>query len=193
VIGRLPSLIVVTDGQRTSGRSLPAVIAGAVEGGARAVLLREKHLSQATRSDLAASISAILAPVGGILIVASDPAIPADGVHLAGGDPFPEGWPALIGRSCHSRADTERAAAQGCTYATLSPVFASPSKPGYGPALTPSAFADLPLPTWALGGIDATNACRCIAMGASGVAVMGAIMRANDPAAATAAIVGALA
>ncbi len=30
---------------------------------------------------------------------------------------------------------------QGCTYATLSPVFASPSKPGYGPPLGPGVFA----------------------------------------------------
>lgn len=193
MIGRLSSLLVVTDGQRTSGRSLPAVIAGAVDGGARAVLLREKHLPHATRRDLAVAIAAILAPVGGVVLVGSDPTIPADGVHLAGADPFPEPGPRLIGRSCHNRADIEQAAAQGCTYATLSPIFPSPSKPGYGPALTPSALADLPLPTWALGGVDATNAARCIARGATGVAVMGAIMGAPDPASATAAILGALA
>jgi thiamine-phosphate pyrophosphorylase len=124
---------------------------------------------------------------------------------LAAADPFPEPFPepfrepfrepgpGLIGRSCHDRADTERAAGQGCTYATLSPIFPTPSKPGYGPALTPSALEDPPLPIWALGGVDATNAGRCLAHGATGVAVMGAIMRAADPASATAAILEALA
>ena len=191
-MGRLPALLVVTDGQRTAGRSLPAVIAAAVEGGARAVLLREKHLSKAARRELAVLLAAILAPVGGTLVVASDPTIPADGIHLAAADPFPEWGPRLIGRSCHSRADTERAAAQGCAYATLSPIFPSPSKPGYGPALTPSALADPPLPTWALGGVDASNAGRCIALGAAGVAVMGAIMAAPDPASTTSAILEAI-
>ena len=192
MISPLPVLLVVTDGQHTSDRSLPAVIAAAVDGGGRAVLLREKHLPHAERRELAIALAAILEPVGGVLLASSDPTIPAGGVHLAAPDPFPERGPRLVGRSCHSRADIHQAAAQGCAYATLSPIFPSPSKPGYGPALTPASLVDLPLPTWALGGIDATNAGLCIAQGASGVAVMGAIMGAPDPAATTAAILEAL-
>jgi thiamine-phosphate diphosphorylase len=192
VTAPLPPLLVVTDGQGTNGRPLVAVVAAAVAGGARAVLLREKHLDRAARADLAAQLCGLLEPVAGQLLVASDPTIAADGVHLAAADAVPAPRPALVGRSCHSPADVRQAAGEGCDYALLSPVYLTASKPGYGPALTPAAFGDLPLPTWALGGVDATNAATCRAGGAAGVAVMGAIMRAPDPAATAAAILGAL-
>jgi thiamine-phosphate pyrophosphorylase len=203
----LPSLIVLTDGSGTGGRPLVPVVAAAVEGGARAVLLREKHCPRAERLRLAAQITALLGPVGGTLLVASDPSIPAAGVHLAATDPFPALAPAapsgasqdagraprLVGRSCHSPTEVARAAAEGCAYATLSPVYLTASKPGYGPALGIGALRGLGLPTWALGGVDASNARACLEAGASGVAVMGAIMRADDPAATVAAILASLA
>jgi len=156
------------------------------------VLLREKHLPREVRADLARSLYARLEAVGGLLLVGSDPTLAAHGVHLAAADPVPNGNPRWYGRSCHSRDDVTRAVAEGCSYATLSPVFVSVSKPGYGPALTMAALAALPLPTWALGGVDASNASDCLANGASGVAVMGAIMRATDPAAVTADILNAI-
>jgi thiamine-phosphate diphosphorylase len=188
----LPPLLVVTDAEQTGGRPLLDVVGEAISGGARAVLLREKHLPREVRAELAGALYARLEAVGGLLLVASDPALPAHAVHLAAADPVPRGRPIWYGRSCHSRDDVARASAEGCSYATLSPVFASASKPGYGPALTVAAFAALPLPTWALGGVDAANASDCLAGGASGVAVMGAIMRAPDPAAVTAGILSAI-
>jgi thiamine-phosphate diphosphorylase len=188
----LPAVVVLTDGAGTGRRTLTDTVAAAVEGGARAVLLREKHLSRAQRVTLAQQLEAILAPAGGILIVASDATIPAGGVHLAAGDPIPHPAPVRLGRSCHTVRDVAAAAVEGCSYATLSPIFATASKPGYGPALGPSALAGHPLPVWALGGVTAGNAGACIAAGAAGVAVMGAVMRADDPAAATAAVIAAV-
>ncbi len=188
----LPALLVVTDAEQTGGRSLVDVVDAAISGGARAVLLREKHLSGEVRADLARSLFIRLEAVGGVLLVGSDPTLPAHGVHLAAADPLPDGGPVWFGRSCHSRDDVERAAAEGCSYATLSPVFISASKPGYGPALSVAALGGLPLATWALGGVDASNASDCLANGASGVAVMGAIMRAADPAAVTEEILNAI-
>jgi thiamine-phosphate pyrophosphorylase len=184
-------LLVVTDGERTGGRSLVEVVAASVDGGARAVLLREKHLRSSARLRLAAELRSLLAPVGGVLIVASDPAIPSDGVHLAAADPFPPDA-GVVGRSCHSAADVGKAFDEGCTYATLSPIFATASKPGYGPALGTQVLGGLPLPTWALGGVSGGNARACLAAGAAGVAVMGDVMRAQDPAAATASLLSSL-
>jgi thiamine-phosphate pyrophosphorylase len=188
----LPPLVVVTDAEQTGGRPLLDVVGEAISGGARAVWLREKHLPREVRADLAWSLYARLEAVGGVLLVGSDTTLRAHGLHLAADDPSPSRGTALYGRSCHSRDDVARAAAEGCAYATLSPVFASASKPGYGPALGVTALTALPLPTWALGGVDASNASDCLANGASGVAVMGAIMRATDPAAVTADILNAI-
>jgi thiamine-phosphate pyrophosphorylase len=75
-------------------------------------------------------------------------------------------------------------------YATFSPVFATASKPGYGPALGIDGLAagcrtvagvGSPLAVYALGGIGPSQAGACLAAGAAGVAVMGAEMRADDP------------
>lgn len=189
----LPPLLVVTDGSATAGRPLTAVIGAAIDGGARAVLLREKHLSRRERSRLAEQIAVLLSPVGGVLLVASDPSVPADGIHLSASDPTPEPLSALTGRSCHMSADVARAAAEGCCYAVLSPIYRTISKPGYGPALGPAALGRHVLPVWALGGVDVDTAASCIEAGAGGVAVMGAIMRSPDPARTVAQLCAALA
>jgi thiamine-phosphate pyrophosphorylase len=189
----LPAVLLLTDGKPGTGRRpLTDIISAAVAGGARAVILREKGLPRPQRAALAEQLKTILTPVGGILIIASDGTIPADGVHLAAVDPTPFPAPSPLGRSCHTAQEVVAAAAEGCSYATLSPIFATTSKPGYGPALGPLALADHQLPVWALGGITASNAGACMAGGAAGVAVMGAVMRADDPAAATAAVIAAV-
>jgi thiamine-phosphate pyrophosphorylase len=50
----------------------------------------------------------------------------------------------------------------------------------------------LDVPVVALGGITAANAAGCLAAGAAGVAVLGAVMAAPDPEAAAARLVAAL-
>jgi thiamine-phosphate pyrophosphorylase len=128
--------------------------------------------------------------VDGLLIESPGPGSEAgDGVHLGAADPWSGGPSQLpVGRSCHSERDLSTASAEGCRWATLSPIFPSGSKPGYGPPLGLSALADVPLPTWALGGINEENAPDCLRSGAAGVAVMGAVLRAPDPAGAVAKI-----
>ena len=187
----LPRLVVLTDAA-ASARPLGETVAAAVDGGARAVVLREKHLSRSERAALAAELGALLRPVGGVLIVASDPGIAAAGVHLAATDLFPAGARGIVGRACHSPAEVARAADEGCSYAFLSPVFATASKPGYGPAVGPAALSGHRIPVWALGGVDPNNAAVCVRAGAAGVAVMGAVMRAEDPAAVVAELCGAV-
>ncbi|MGH9110765.1 MAG: thiamine phosphate synthase [Acidimicrobiales bacterium] len=96
-----------------------------------------------------------------------------------------------VGRSCHTTPELV-AGAEGwiADYATFSPVFTTASKPGYGPELgidglaagcRAVAGADPPLVVYALGGIVPGRAAACRAAGAAGVAVMGAVMRADDP------------
>ena len=197
------NVLVLTD-RKQARLPLAEVVAAAVAGGARWVVLREKDLPRAERVDLASALRAILAPVGGRLIVAGPDAlggavgsrVGTDGgaVHLAAADRIPSGV-GLVGRSCHDAGEVARLSTED--YAIVSPVFVSASKPGYGPALGLRGLAGLasrtPKPVLALGGLEtAAQAIACVAAGAAGVAVMGAVMRADDPGAVVAALVGEL-
>ncbi len=197
---QLRALLVLTDRRQAVRLGLVATVVAAVDGGARAVVLREKDLARRPRQELAVALQDVLAPVGGVLLIAGADvdlarASGAHGLHLAAADPWPGDHPGLIvGRSCHNCAEVQAAADEGADYATVSPVLASPSKPGYGPGLGMVGLADLAaatdLPLVALGGLTEKSAAECLAAGAAGVAVMGAVMASPDP---TAAVTGLLA
>jgi thiamine monophosphate synthase len=191
----LPPLLVLTD--RTRCRAdLLSTVELLVAVGARAIVLREKDLAVSERARLADAVRAIVEPAAGLLVVAGNhgtrpggPGVPA--VHLAAREPVPAPRPALVGRSCHDAAEVARAAAEGCDYVTLSPVASSASKPDHGPALGRYRFAELTQragdahdrrpAVYALGGVTPDNAGDWLAAGADGVAVMGAVMRADNP------------
>lgn len=185
----LPPLLVLTDRTRAR-RPLDETVAAAIAGGARAVVLREKDLPTAERQALAERLWRLLAPVDGLLIAASRPVGPATGVHLAAADPRARA--AVIGRSCHDGSEVAAATVEGVDYLTVSPVFPTVSKPGYGPPLGLSGLDELcrrtRVPVYALGGVTASNAAACRMAGAAGVAVMGDVMRTDDPAATVAGI-----
>lgn len=173
---RLPPLLLLTD-RSQCGAPLRDTVATAVDCGARAVVLREKDLPAAERAGLAAELRAVLEPVDGVLVLAGTR---GDAVHLSASDTFPEARPSLVGRSCHSGEEVVRARAEGCDYVTVSPVFPTSSKPGYGPALGVDGLALLTAlapPVYALGGIHPPDVLACLEVGARGVAVMGPVMR----------------
>lgn len=179
----LPPLLVLTDRTQLPGRrGLRRTIRECVAAGLRAVVVREHDLEPATRHALVVD----LAGIDGLTVLSSRIADPAaHGTHLAWGQPVTGGW---FGRSCHCAADVARAGEEGAAWATLSPYALTASKPGYGPPLPASAYAGLPVPTYALGGVTPANAAAARSAGAHGVAVMGAVMRADDPAALVAAL-----
>jgi thiamine-phosphate pyrophosphorylase len=187
-------LMVLTDRRMAAdaGHDLVDVVADAVGAGAPAILLREKDLPGTERHRLAVRLRAITADAGAALIVAGDGALAgevgADGVHLAASDSWPDGATGLgVGRSCHAIEELTAAAQGGVAdYLTFSPVFATASKPGYGPALgidglAAGCEAAAPMAVLALGGIGPAEVADCQSAGAAGVAVMGAVMRADDP------------
>jgi thiamine-phosphate pyrophosphorylase len=174
----LPRFIVVADLATVGGR-LPEVVATAVDCGARAVLLRAREAATATRLELAARLRRVLAPVAGVLIIAGTE---GTAVHLSAHQDVPEPRPSLVGRSCHTADEVDRAVTEGCDYAFVSPVYPTASKPGYGPALGPEGLAALcrpGLPVYALGGVMPDHVAECVSAGAYGVAVMGPVLR--DP------------
>lgn len=181
-----PAGVVVLTDRRVARRPLAEVVTAAVAGGVRWVVLRERDLPRPERAALAADLRAVLSDADGTLIVAGPDPLGGDAVHLSAADPYPSPRPGLVGRSCHDRAELIRLTTED--YATLSPVYPTRTKPGYGPPLRPTGLRTLighsPVPVLALGGLE--NAARvraCVAAGAAGVAVLGAVMRAADPAA----------
>lgn len=184
----LPRLLVLTDRRQAAG-PLPEVVAGAVRAGARAIVLREKDLPEVERRALVAQLAPVVHEAGGVLLSAGTPVPGADGVHQPSGvrAPAPASVPgAITGRSCHDADELRAARSDGVDYVTVSPVYPTASKPGYGPALGLEGLtwllAATELPGYALGGVDTPEAvAACRSAGAHGVAVMGAIMRARQP------------
>lgn len=199
----LPRLVAVTNRHQCAaqGRTVVETVSRAVEGGLRAVVLRDKDLPAERRAEVATELRSVLSDVGGSLLIASDPSLAvdarADGIHLAADDPSMPGGSLLVGRSTHTSAELAAAAADGVDYVSLSPIFETRSKPGYGPPIGLSNLAEATMAVdapavFALGGIDADNARSVISAGAHGAFVMGAIMASNDPAAAAASLLESL-
>ncbi|MCS6825794.1 MAG: thiamine phosphate synthase [Caldilinea sp.] len=191
-----PPLLVITD-RRMACRPLPAVVAEALAGGCRWLLVREKDLPRSALVTLVKEILDLARPYSARVSVSADAQAmfeaAAHGVHLPQGTDVQSirariGAAQWIGVSAHSQAEVEAAAAAGADYVTFSPIFLTQSKPGYGPALglamLQQTVLSTSIPVIALGGITAANAADCIEAGAAGVAVMGEIMRAVNPAAA---------
>jgi thiamine-phosphate pyrophosphorylase len=199
----IPPLLVISDRQQTA-RPLEEIAQAAFAGGCRWFSLREKDLPAAKRRALLRKLIALGGGYAATIMVHDDldAAIneEAAGVHLPSGSNPAEArarFPcALIGASAHSDDEAAALLRAGAHYVTLSPVFITPSKPGYGPALGLDGLAvavrHASGPVIALGGIDAGNAAACFAAGAQGVAVMGEIMRAAAPEATVADIVRAI-
>jgi thiamine-phosphate pyrophosphorylase len=188
----VPRLLVLTDrhAAQAAGRDLVATVAAAVAAGPVTVLLRERDLPRPRRMALGRELADVVRHADARLFVAGDVALArelgAHGVHLAARDPAVAADGLVVGRSCHDHAELDRARAEAADYATVSPVAATPSKPGYGPPLGADGLRALaaaagPLPVLALGGVTPATAGRWLAAGAHGLAVMGAVMAADDP------------
>ncbi|WP_018263151.1 thiamine phosphate synthase [Methylobacterium sp. WSM2598] len=201
----LPARLLVVSDRHGSDRPLVARVAAALAAGARWIWLRDRDLPEAERAALAGEFARLVGEAGGTLTIGRDAGLAArvgaGGVQA--GDAAAAaaararlGPGALVGVSAHSLAEVRAAREAGADYVTLSPIFATASKPGYGPALGPAALApaaELGLPVVALGGITPETAASCLEAGAAGIAVMGGVMRARDPGAAVGALLGALA
>jgi len=190
-----PPLLLITD-RRQARRPIAEVVAAALEGGCRWLSVREKDLGAPEQVALAERIVEIARPFHAHVILHGEPRLAAEagcaGVHLpAAGDVGaarrllgPGAWVSI---STHRQEEALGAAESGADAVTLSPIFVSASKPGYGPALGLERLAAVAaaarIPVIALGGIEDEAAVRaCLQAGAAAVAVMGTVMRATDPA-----------
>ncbi|NUB14809.1 thiamine phosphate synthase [Azospirillum brasilense] len=185
-----PRLLAITD-RRQAAQPLPDLAARLFAGGLRWLSLREKDLDESRQIALAHALVERARPWGAVITLHGDPdlalAAGTDGVHLPEGADVAAarrrlGPGAVVGLSAHDADGIRRAAAGGADYVTLSPIFPSPSKPGYGPPLGTEGLrrlaAEAPLPIIALGGVESGNIGDCLAAGAAGVAGLGPGVRA---------------
>jgi len=193
-LSELPRLLAITDRHATGGRPLLEVVRGALAGGARLVQLREKDLDGGPLLEFAEALLVEARRSGARLLVNDrlDVALAADadGVVLPANS-FPTdvarrllGRSKLIGRSTHSVAEVERAAADGCDFALFGPVFETPSKLAHGAPQGVERLreaARITIPLYAVGGVTAGNAAAVVAAGAHGVAVIREVMSAVNP------------
>jgi thiamine-phosphate pyrophosphorylase len=200
------TLYLITDRHQVpAGRTLPETIEAALRGGVRVVQLREKDLPAAELLPLAQDLRTLTRACNARLLINDRIdvalAVDADGVHL-GGHSLPVaiarrllGPKKLIGVSTHHPDDIAAAATTGADFVTFGPVFATPSKATFGPPAGLEALratcAVSPLPVFALGGIKTGQTALIHACRAHGIAVISAIIAAQDPCTATQAIIAA--
>ncbi len=119
-------------------------------------------------------------------------AINADGVHLGQDDSAAVlaraalGSAALIGLSTHTVEQIQLAHAEPIDYIGIGPMFATQTKahePVRGPDLLTAAADDIKFPSYAIGGIAEEQVQSLLPTLPHGVAIAGAICRAENPAA----------
>jgi thiamine-phosphate pyrophosphorylase len=190
----LPQLYVVLDRPTADrhGVDLLDVFHGCAQAGAAFFQVRDKEASARDLVALSRRVREAAWHYPDVFVLINDRAdvariVGADGVHLpASGLPPDEvrlmlGRSAVIGCSVHDEAELAAAVEGGASFATVSPIYPTASKPGYGPALGPDVFTRYAalapeLPLYALGGMTPERSRACIARGAHGAAAMSSLI-----------------
>ncbi len=189
------SLYLVTDRGLARGRSTLAIVTAAVSGGVTCVQLREKDCSTLEFIEQALAIKNFLETRQVPLIINDRMdvalAVAADGVHLGQSDMPLEmarkiaGRSILIGISAESVQDAVEAERGGADYLGVSPIYATPTKSDTAPPLGLEGLQEIrkrvKIPLVAIGGLNNSNASEVIRQGADGVAIVSAIVAADDP------------
>jgi thiamine-phosphate pyrophosphorylase len=188
-------LYLVTDRKLTHGRDLLWVLESALDGGVKAIQLREKDLSGKQLFILAQRVSELCHRYQAQLFINDrvDVALAVDaaGVHLAETSmPVPIarsllGAQRIIGVSTHSLEGACKAEREGADFIVFGPVYFTPSKADYGIPQGLNALrkivAKISLAVYAIGGIKSENLPETQKVGSRGVAVISAIMSADEP------------
>nr|WP_091053349.1 thiamine phosphate synthase [Glycomyces sambucus] len=179
----------------------------ALAAGAGLIQIRpEDHYTDRAAFDLAVAVAELCDAYGAVCLVNDRvhiaQSIGADGVHLGADDLpidaarrlLPDG--AVIGGTCRDSESARAARRAGATYLGVGPVWSTTTKTGLPQPIgldgLAAVCAAVDLPVIAIGGITAERAALCREAGAYGVAVVGAVAGADDPAAATAELLAAV-
>ena len=198
-------LYAVLDMEALGGRDPVEVSRQVIRGGASVLQLRDKRPSRQELFEVAVRLRQLCAEHSVLFIVndyldialASD----ADGLHVGQDDlpavvvrrRLPLGK--LLGVSVMTVEEARQAQADGADYLGVGAIYATPSKevPGVvGPGRLTEIKQAVPLPLVAIGGINVERVPEVIRAGASGVAVISAILGVASPEAAARSIVTAI-
>jgi thiamine-phosphate pyrophosphorylase len=188
-------LVVITDGPLAAPRSVLDVVRSALKGGARAVQLRNKGDAVRDRFELGLSLRQVTRDAGALLFVNDRLdlalALQADGIHVGPDDlpvaavraASPPGF--FIGRSADDPEVARRAVEDGASYIGCGTVYATSTKPEAGDVIGTAGLRKVvkavEVPVVAIGGITVQRSREVADAGVAGVAVVGAVMGAEDP------------
>jgi thiamine-phosphate pyrophosphorylase len=164
-----------------------------LEGGVDILQLRAKNADKSVIAGLAGEIHALTAPLGVPLILNDYPEllrdVPAEGAHLGQDDMSvaearaAAGRPVIIGKSTHSLTQARAAAEEGADYIGFGPLFATPTKPGR-PAIgledIRTAYSEVKIPIFCIGGIKQENLAQVRGAGAQRIVIVSGWLQADD-------------
>ena len=189
-------LYPVVSSEFCAGRSPLEVFAGAAEGGAKVIQLREKHWEKSRICELVRACRPI-ADRFGVLVIVDDyadvaAAAGADGVHIGQDDMSvaevraisPE---LLIGKSTHNLEELLAAQNEGTDYLNIGPVFATNTKsvsyPPVGLEKLRELIPHVKIPFSVMGGIKERHIGELLAAGARRIAMVTEVTQTPDVAA----------
>jgi thiamine-phosphate pyrophosphorylase len=192
-VNNIVGLYLISDTAFSKGRSHEEVVRAGVAGGARVIQVREKSMSLRELFPIAVKVRELTREAG-VLFIVNDSvelamAVGADGVHLGQGD-MPVhaargllGEGKLIGVSTHNLEEALKAEEDGADYIGFGPIFKTGTKDAgevKGPEGLMLIRDKVGIPVVAIGGINAGNAGRAVDAGADAVAVISAVVGADD-------------
>jgi thiamine-phosphate pyrophosphorylase len=189
-----PPILLITD-RKQAAAPLEDIVGAVVGAGCRWISIREKDLPAGEQIAIAQSLLPTVLAAGARLTLHGEPELAAaaglDGVHLRAGASAAEarailGKERLVGVSVHTAEEAAHTDLTAVDYVIAGPAFETASKPGYGPALGIEGLSEIVRATsvhvLAIGGVEPSRCAALRRTGVAGIAVMGGIMRASDPA-----------
>ncbi|MZP30385.1 thiamine phosphate synthase [Heliobacterium undosum] len=190
----VPWVYLVTDRRACGGRSFFHQVEAALRGGVNLVQYREKAAGTRQMVEEARALRDLCRRYGALFVINDRLdvalAVNAPAVHLGQEDmPLAEarrilGPDVCIGISASSVEEAVAAEQAGADYIGASAVFTTPTKaeaPGIGLKGMAAICRAVSIPVVGIGGLHAGNAASVVAAGGRGVAVVSAIMGADDP------------
>jgi len=190
----LSGLYIILDPSVCPARPLVEVLTVAAEAGATLFQYRNKTASMKDAYGEALALRQAAAKAG-VLFIVNDRcdlalAVDADGVHLGQGDLSLDlarkvmGPEKLIGISTHNPDQVREATAGQPDYLGFGPIFTPGSKQDHDPVVGLEGLRAMRaltlLPVFAIGGIHIDQVREVLRAGANGVAVISAILKAQD-------------